>query len=47
MDLDKAWLYRQGNWTEVDDPSAQFQEELDNLFKSCTTPGAENLRCIR
>jgi hypothetical protein len=32
MDLDKAWLYRHGNWTEVDDPSAQFPEELNNLF---------------
>ena len=33
MDLDKAWLYRQGNWTEVDDPAARFPEELDNLFE--------------
>jgi hypothetical protein len=32
VDLDKAWLYHQGNWTEVDDPSAQFPEELDNIF---------------
>ena len=33
MDLDKAWLYRQGNWTEVDDPAAKFPEELDSLFE--------------
>jgi len=33
MDLDKAWLYRQGTWTEVDDPAAKFPEELDNLFE--------------
>jgi hypothetical protein len=33
MDLDKAWLYRQGTWTEVDDPAAQFPEELNNLFE--------------
>ena len=33
MDLDKAWLYRQGNWTEVDNPAAQFPEEIDNLFE--------------
>ena len=33
MDLYKAWLYRQGNWTEVDDPSAQFPEELNNVFQ--------------
>ncbi len=33
MDLDKAWLYRQGSWTEVDDPAAQFPEEIDNLFE--------------
>ena len=33
MDLDKAWLYRQGSWTEVDDPAAKFPEELDNLFE--------------
>jgi alpha-ribazole phosphatase len=24
LDLDKAWLYRQGSWTKVDDPAAQF-----------------------
>ena len=30
MDLDKAWLYRQGNWTEIDDPAAQFPEDRDN-----------------
>ncbi len=33
MDLDKTWLYRQGNWTEVDDPAAQFPEEIDTLFE--------------
>jgi hypothetical protein len=33
MDLDKAWLYRQGTWAEVDDPAAQFPEEIDNLFE--------------
>lgn len=33
MDLDKTWLHRQGSWTEVDDPAAQFPEELDNLFE--------------
>ncbi len=33
MDLDKAWLYRQGSGTEVDDPAAEFPEELDNLFE--------------
>src|SRR2546429_9997169 len=33
MELDEAWLYRQGTWTEVDDPAAQFPEELDNLFE--------------
>jgi hypothetical protein len=33
MDQDKAWLYRQGTWTEVNDPAAQFPEELDTLFE--------------
>jgi hypothetical protein len=33
MDLDKAWLYRQGSWTGVDDPAAKFPEEVDNLFE--------------
>lgn len=33
MDPDKIWLYRQGTWTEVDNPSAQFPEELDTLFE--------------
>src|SRR5260221_11464058 len=33
MDLDKAWLYHQGSWTEVDDPAAQFPEEIDELFE--------------
>jgi len=29
MDLDKAWLYRQGNWTQVDDP-----ELVDYMYKA-------------
>lgn len=33
MDLDRAWLYHQGTWTEVDDPAAQFPEELDKFFE--------------
>ena len=33
MDLDKAWLYRQGSWTEVDGPMAKLPEEVDNLFE--------------
>jgi hypothetical protein len=33
MDLDKAWLYRQGTWTEVADPAAQFPEEIDHVFE--------------
>ncbi len=33
MDLDKAWLYRQGTWTVVDDPAAQVPEEIDNWFE--------------
>jgi hypothetical protein len=33
MELDKAWLYRQENWIQVDDPAARFPEEIDNLFE--------------